>query len=218
MLRDLPRLAIILTLLAAFTPNAHAQSVERGGRTYELVEFSVLASPNGAWGWEIDGPSLFAGRHIVTLGWLNSGCYLRQDGSISNPEDQNGMFTADPAQLRLWWGDYTGNRYGGDHRSTLSEDCYAFVEQTGIGRPVEILVLIYGEVRNGSGRNQLYCNRDDQHQDYVQGCNHIIVHRIEFADFARDRDGRSTAAWNSLMADAIRLGGEAALRYALRVR
>jgi len=208
------RIPLLLACFVGILAGADAQTETRAGQTYDLVEFQRLVTTNGAWGWEVDGPTLFAGRTIVTMGWLNSlGCSHRYDGSLSNPEDQNGMFTTDAAQVRLDWSDYDRN-----NRDVIRAECDEFVVAQGIDRPVEILVLIFGEVRNGTGRNQLYCNQRGQHQDYVTGCNHIRVHTVEFAGIARDSTMRADATWSALMSDAVRIGSRAAIRRVLGVR
>lgn len=226
-----------LFLFVAFSFNisaVSAQSVDRFGKEYTLVPYSQLVEANGAWGWEIDGPTIFAGQRVATIGWMDAirswrggeqVCAIWLRSALSKAEDQNGIITGDPAQVRLDWDIYLNSR--SEHppnrsslyqaRRDINAGCEEVVAEQGknLEEIEEVLIIVYGVVQNGSGKRQIACNRAEASttkNEFVRGCNHIIVEHMEFAGVVRDRKDQMAALNNALLSDFVRLGADYLLR------
>lgn len=228
------RTILAFLVLTGISTGVSAQQVEKNGNIYDIVEYSSLVSTNGAWGWEIDGPSIYNNRRVVVIGWLDAHsigirptvttrCKIYPHPSIKRPDDQNGLFTVDQAQVRLLWRDESGNVTSNRSLEQAEEACVDTIINGQISDVSEVLVYLFGVYQNGEGRRNIYCNtpsnnlrsgRSPEDAHYARGCNHLIVEHIEFAGIVRTQDELMQAGNNSLVSDLIRLGGE---RFLLRM-
>ncbi|MEJ0025577.1 MAG: hypothetical protein WDN01_06065 [Rhizomicrobium sp.] len=206
-------LSLLFAACLAFTLSSPAfgAQVTHDGQAYQVVDYETLYATGGFEGWTFltEGPSVFNGIKVVTVGWFRGPCYAESDVLI--PPVFHWAQAANPGFLRTYWGKMAHGRL-----ETAQNACRAYFKShpPPTAEESEGLYLVFGTVRNGSGGYVGDCNNNAGNYPYegVRKCLHIDVDDVVFQDTFRTKD----QFWGETKRDLLKEGGKHLLAELLR--